>query len=69
MEVVLFSTGCPKCKVLERKLEDKGIVYTENNNTDDMKERGFTSVPILSVNGQLLNFYDANKWINEARTR
>lgn len=69
MEVVLFSTGCPKCKVLERKLEDKGIVYTENNNTDDMKERGFTSVPILSVNGRLLNFYDANKWINEARTR
>ena len=69
MEVVLFSTGCPKCKVLERKLEDKGIVYTENNNTDDMKERGFTSVPILSVNGQLLSYYEANKWINEARTR
>ena len=37
--------------------------------TDDMKKRGFTSVPVLSVNGQLLNFYDANKWINEARTR
>ena len=29
---ILYSTGCPKCNVLTRKLDAKGIEYTVNNN-------------------------------------
>ena len=30
MDVVLYSTGCPKCKVLKKKLDAKDIKYTLN---------------------------------------
>ena len=63
--VTLFSTGCPKCKVLENKLKEKDVDFEKNVDTDTMKKMGLTSVPVLSVNGNLLNFVEANKWVNE----
>lgn len=64
-EIILYSTGCPKCTVLKKKLAAKNIDYVENSSVDDMHELGITYVPVLCVNGQLLNFADANKWIND----
>ena len=32
MEVVLYSSGCPKCQVLESKLMAKGIPFKITNN-------------------------------------
>jgi len=63
--VVLYSTGCPRCKVLKAKLEQKGIEYTENNSVDDMITIGINEVPVLSVDDRLLNFVEAVNWINE----
>ncbi len=63
--VVLYSTGCPRCKVLKAKLEQKGIKYTENNSVDDMMSIGINEVPVLGVDGELLNFTEAVKWINK----
>lgn len=65
MKIVLYSTGCPKCSVLKKKLEAKGIEYTENNQVDKMVELGISHVPVLSVDGELMSFVDANKWVNE----
>ena len=64
MEVILYSTGCPKCKVLEKKLADKGIQFEENTDVDKMTELGFESVPILSVDGTLMDFTSAIAWLN-----
>ena len=61
---ILYSTGCPRCKVLEKKLESKGIAYEKNNSVDEMLELGISEVPVLSVYGQLLNFSEAINWIN-----
>lgn len=61
---ILYSTGCPRCKVLEKKLESNGIAYEKNNSVDEMLELGITEVPVLSVYGQLLNFSEAVNWIN-----
>lgn len=66
MEIILYSTGCPKCNVLKKKLAAKGITYTENNNTEQMVALGIDTVPILNVNGKLLNFQEAAAWINES---
>lgn len=63
--MVLYSTGCPRCKVLKAKLEQKGIEYTENNSVDDMITIGISEVPVLSVDDRLLNFVEAVNWINE----
>lgn len=63
-EIILYSTGCPKCHVLEAKLKQKGINYTEINDMDVMTEKGFMSVPVLEVNGTTMNFTQAIEWVN-----
>ena len=65
MEIILYSTGCPKCKVLKNKLEKKGIAYTENHAVDEMLPLGIVQVPVLSVDGELLDFQTANQWVNQ----
>lgn len=61
----LFSTGCPKCQILKNKLKQKNIEYIEVNDTQQMLDMGLKSVPWLEVNGKMMDFNQANKWINE----
>ena len=61
--IKLYTTHCPKCKVIEKKLAQKGIEYTEVTDKDAMINRGFKSAPVLEVDGKILNFGDANRWI------
>ena len=65
MEIILYSTNCPKCKILEKKLTEKNIKFTKNNNVIEMTELGIDQVPVLSIDSKLLSFVEANKWINE----
>lgn len=64
LSITLYSTGCPKCKVLEDKLNKIHIPYHTITDKAKMLEKGFTKVPMLQVNKTYLNFYDAAKWIN-----
>lgn len=63
--VVFYSTHCQKCRILELKLKQKNIKYEENNNVDEMLSKGITSAPCLEVDGELLDFGKAVKWVNE----
>lgn len=63
--VILYSTGCPKCKVLKMKMDAKGIQYTENNSVDEMLELGIKSAPTLSVNGQMMDYMSALTYVKE----
>lgn len=65
--VILYSTGCPQCRVLKRKLEEKGISFTENTDREKMLSLNFVRVPVLEVNGERMDFSAANKWINEQK--
>ena len=65
MEVILFSTGCPKCRVLTSKLKQKNISYVENNDVELMQEKGFITVPKLEVDGVVYDFKEAVEWIGE----
>lgn len=64
--VKLYTTHCPKCNVLEKKLKLSGISFeiVEDFDVDKMVEKGFSSAPILEVDGILKNYTDAVKWIN-----
>ena len=64
MNVILYSTHCPRCAVLEEKLEDAGIKFELIEDQDIMQEKGFMSAPMLEVDGQVMDFAKANKWIN-----
>ena len=64
MELILYTTHCPKCSVLEKKLAKKGLNYTEFTSIPEMIALGISSVPVLSVDGELFSFEKANQWIN-----
>lgn len=63
--VILYSTGCPKCNVLKKKLFERNIEFTENNNKEEMLNLNFTTVPILVVDNKAMEFKEANEWIKE----
>lgn len=65
MEVVLYSTHCPKCNVLEKKLQSAGIDYVEVNDVDVMVSKGLLSAPNLEVDGKMMDFVQATNWIKE----
>lgn len=63
-QIILYKTPtCPKCKVLKKKLEDKGVEFTENEDIDEMLSMGIMNAPTLSVNGELLDFMSALDWV------
>lgn len=64
-EIIQFSTGCPKCTVLKKKQQAKNIPYILNESIQEMMALGFKSAPLLSVNGQVMDFTAANTWINQ----
>ena len=64
MSVVLFSTHCPRCNVLEKKLQQKEVDYDEVNDTSIMEQKGYLSVPVLEVDGKSMDFKEAVDWIN-----
>lgn len=64
LTVVLYSTHCPKCNVLEKKLKQKNILFEEVNDIEKMKEKGYLSVPVLEIDGVNLDFKMASDWIN-----
>lgn len=64
MDVILYTTFCPKCNVLKSKLDEAGISYKIVTSIDEMIELGIMTSPVLSVNGQLLSFIEAVDWVN-----
>lgn len=62
--ITLFSTNCPKCKVLEKKLNDKKIEYKIETDIDKMFELDITQVPMLMIDDKLYDFSKAVEWVN-----
>lgn len=62
--ITLYSTGCPQCQVLKAKLAKANINYNMITDIEVMKEKGFDSVPMLDVDGQIMTFVEANNWLN-----
>lgn len=62
--IILYSTGCPRCTVLEKKLEAKGIDFSFNNSIEEMESLGIMEVPVLYVDGERMSFSEAVSWIN-----
>lgn len=62
MKIKFYSHGCPNCKILKKKLDEKNIDYEECNDIEEMKQKGFKSMPKLEL---LLDMQEALKWIKE----
>lgn len=66
-EVTLYSTGCPKCKVLVSKLQNAEISYNTVTDTQLMLNKGFVLLPMLEVNSEIMDFTQAVEWINNKK--
>ncbi len=64
MKITLHTTGCPNCRILERKLQEGGIQYQKNYDTEIMLDKGMLTAPNLEIDEKLLSFSDAVKWVN-----
>ncbi len=62
--IILYTTGCPRCNVLKKKLSEKSVSFVEETDVDKMLSIGITEAPVLSVDGKLFQFRDAVSIVN-----
>lgn len=65
MKITLYTTNCPKCKTLKERLEQKNITFETCEDMSILVAKGFRTVPMLDVDGQMMDFLQANKWVSE----
>ena len=65
MEIILYTTGCPKCEVLKKKLDEKAVAYDTVTSVKEMMAKGIMQAPMMELNGELMDFVAANEWINQ----
>lgn len=72
MKITLYTTHCPKCKVIEEKMKNSDLEYSvcEDMNAFMEKYPGIDTMPQLEVvnqdgNTTLMGFREANSFVNE----
>ena len=73
-KIIFYTTNCPKCQVLKKKMDSLGIEYELNNDIEEMLLQGIQTVPMLRIEEELfdssslttlLDFSQAVKWLKE----
>ena len=59
-----YTIDCPRCDILQEKMEAKGLSFETIKDEQIFSQLGITQFPVLEVNGELLEFSAANKYIN-----
>lgn len=67
-DIILFSTGCSKCKMLKSLLDRNKIPFKESDDVQQLIDRGFTSVPVLLVDDKYMKYNEAVEWVWETGT-
>ena len=63
-KVILYTTHCPRCKVLSDKLNEKHVTYEEFTDKQKMLEMGMDMMPVLQVGKRRYNFKEAIQFVN-----
>lgn len=63
--VTLYTIHCPKCNILEKKLNAAGITYLRIDDRDEIAKQGFDLMPVLEVDDKIMGFKEAVDWVNE----
>lgn len=46
-KIILYTNHCPRCTILEKKLQEKNISYETFTDVQQMIDMGFESMPVL----------------------
>ena len=65
MKITLYSNYCPCCEVLASAFDAAGLHYDVITDVDQMLALGITHLPMLSVDGEMLNYPAALAWLKE----
>lgn len=65
MKIILYTIDCPKCKILEKKLNMNNIQYDICKDTKLMKEKNIQKLPMLSIDERLYSYKEAVDLINK----
>lgn len=65
MKPLMYTTHCPVCKVLAKKMIAANIEYDECTDESIMRSKNIDAVPVLEIDGKLLSFKQAVEWVNE----
>ena len=63
--IILYTTHCPQCNVLEKKLEQAGVKYAVSEDVQELLKLGFMSAPILKVDDEIFTFKEACLWVDD----
>ena len=63
--IVLYSTHCPKCRVLEIKLRQKNIPHTVITDMEKIVATGRQTAPLLEADGKVMDFTEALEFIRK----
>lgn len=62
----LWTIHCPKCKILGKKIADKGLEVEIIDDEAKIKAEGMDLMPVLELDdGTRMGFAEAVKWVNE----
>ena len=64
-KIIFYTTNCPRCQVLKKKMDSLGIEYELQDDIEEMMLWGVQTVPMLRIEKQLLDFSQAVKWLKE----
>lgn len=73
-KIIFYTTNCPRCQVLKKKMDSLGIEYELNNDIEEMLLQSIQTVPMLRIEEELLDssslttlldFSQAVKWLKE----
>ena len=67
--ITLYTTGCPRCKVLEIKLTQAGLKFGVVNDPKKIIEMGFVTAPVMTVDGKPFGFKEAINYLNDYSTK
>lgn len=64
-EIILYSTGCIQCLMIEKKMKEKEIDFQVDSNKNTMAKLGINKVPVLRIDDVLItDILTINKTIN-----
>lgn len=62
-KVILYTTHCPRCKILADKLNEKHVTYEEFTDKQKMLEMGMDMMPVLQIGNAQYGFKEAMKLV------
>ena len=66
--MILYTTNCPKCRVLEQQLSFTNLKFEKETDVKTMIDLGFVEAPMLEIKkGLFLTFREAINYIKEIK--